>query len=99
MPTYLNKDNKPKRITARQLAGFFRAQKEWFSANDAYNKEHYGIDRVTYLWIREAVYNLAGICGDKPKLKDVNGWFSESLFLCDAEGLYRTYMNQTVRVS
>ena len=99
MPTYLNRDNKPKRITSRQLAGFFRAQKEWFSANDAYNKEHYHLDRVTYLWIGQAVHSLTGMSGEKPKLGEINKWLTDEPWLWDDDGNYLTYLSRTVRVS
>lgn len=99
MPTYLNRDNKPKRITSRQLAGFFRAQEEWFSANDAYNKERYHLDRATYLWLCEAVMSLTGGVTGQPKLKEVNEWFAEDHLIYDDDGDYLTYMNRNVRVS
>lgn len=99
MPTFLNKSNQPKRITSRQLTGFFRAQKESFSANDNYNREKFGLDRVTYLWIREAVHSLSGAHGEKPKLGEINKWFADRPWTHDGDGNYLTYLNRTVRVS
>lgn len=94
---YLTRDNLPKKITSRQLSGFFKAKKEWLSANDAYNKAHFGIDTLTYKWIDQAVSSLVGICGPKPKLADVNRWLATDHRLYDEEGRYLTYLNKTIR--
>lgn len=94
---YLTKDNKPKRITSRQLSGFFKAKKEWLSANDAYNKAHFGIDTLTYKWIEQAIHSLSGLVGTRPKLKEVNEWLSSEHHIFDEEGRYLTYLNKTIR--
>lgn len=94
---YLTKENQPKKITSRQLNGFFKAQKEWLSANGAYNKEHFGIDSLTYKWIQIAVSSLTGICGPRPKLKELNTWFDDAPYLTDDEGRYLTYLGDMVR--
>jgi hypothetical protein len=99
MAEYLNQANKPKHVTARQLAGFYRAQKEGFSFNDNYNREHFKLDRPTYLWIREAVHSLTGISGEHPKLGEINQWLSSKPYVSDESGNMLTYLGSTVRVA
>lgn len=72
------------KITAKQLYGFKKAEREWISQNDAYNKEHFGITKAQYDAILRAVKNLSGIAGDFPSLAAINrelastkGWLTK----------------------
>lgn len=92
---YLTKDNKPTRITTKQLSGFRKAKANMLSANDAYNKHKYGIESLEYRWIAIAVQSISGSLGPMPKLAQINKWLAEPKQY-DSDGYYLTYLSRRV---
>lgn len=88
----LTKQNQPKRITVKQLNAYYNVKGERFgmSFNDSYNKATYGIDMLTYRWIKYALFCLFGICEHEVSkteiLKKLNKWLADSDYLTDSSG-------------
>ncbi len=60
------------KITSRQLNGYVAAKRESISANDAYNKQKFGITKAQYYAIHHAIVDLTGIAGGIPSLAAIN---------------------------
>ena len=68
------------KITTKMLTGYKRAKSEWISANDNYNKLHFGIVRSEYMIIDRCFYHAYGILTPTNiKLCELNKWLEISV--------------------
>lgn len=97
---YLNKSNKPKRITTKKLQAYKKAKEQGLSANDAYNKDVLGISSVEYHWIGTAMYELYGIVGTPAPntLTQINKWLENGGQQYDEDGNLLSYLGKLYRV-
>lgn len=56
------------KFTNKQLCGYYKAKREWITANDSYNLGTFGITVTQYSIIRGVEQECFGICQGAEKL-------------------------------